>query len=226
MITLIKKYLARRKETVIPYETIRGILRTGDLINCRPAGIIWSLVGHTAKVYRCPLTGQLYVYESTQTKREGGESGVQLRPLREWVDKYNGRIYIRHSRFEGFVGGKSPEKGRHRSEKLAAEHIKEHRGKSYPNLKTLSGIWRVINSAIDLPWKGRLQSLLENDDNMDNPFCTHLAIDMDRDMGRLKGGSVFVLNPAEWEPDDTCGDFMFGMFYVAGFRYAKGFRIK
>ena len=218
MIKLIKKYLAKRKETIVPYEEIRDSLRTFDIINCEPAGVLWSLVGHTAKVYKCPLTGQLYVYESTQTKREGGESGVQLRPLREWVDKYNGRIYIRHSRFEGFVGGKSPEKGRHRSEKLAAEHIKEHRGKSYPNLKTLSGFWRVINAAIDLPWKSRL----ENDDNMDNPFCTHLAMDLDRYCYLVIEG----INPAEWEPDDTRDDGILDIHCRNGVSYDPDIRIQ
>lgn len=223
MIRLIKKYLAKRKEQIIPYETIRDSLQTGDLINCEPAGIIWKLVGHTAKVYKCPLTGQLYCYESTQTKREGGESGVQLRPLREWVEQYKGTIRVRYGVYAGYVGGKSPEKRRYKAEQLAAEHIKLHRGKSYPNLKKLSGIWRVINAAIDLPWNSRLQ----NDDNMDNPFCTHLAVDMDRYMGRLSSvKDLMTLNPAEWEPDDTRDDFMFCFYYVPGFRYAKEIRIK
>lgn len=221
MIRLIKKYLAKRKEEIFLYETLRDTLQTGDLINCEPAGILWALVGHTAKVYKCPLTDQLYCYESTQTKREGGESGVQLRPLREWVEQYKGTIRIRYGVYEGNIGGKTPDKRRHVAEKKAAEHIKKHRGKSYPNLKTLSGLWRVVNAAIDLPWKSRLA----NDDNMKNPFCTHLAVDMDRHMGRLSDHFT-KLNPAEWEPDDTRDDFMFSMFYAPGFRYAKEIRIK
>ena len=224
MFTLIKKYLAKRKEEIFPYEQIRDSLQTGDLINCEPAGWIWALVGHTAKVYKCPLTGQLYCYESTQTKREGGESGVQLRPLREWVRQYNGTLRIRYGEYTGYVGGKSAGKRRHKAEQLAAEHVKKHRGKSYPNLKTLSGLWRVVNAAIDLPWKSRLA----NEDNMKNPFCTHLAVDQDRYMGRLIDyhSTDDLLNPAEWEPDDTRDDCMFSYYYAPGFSYSKEIRIK
>ena len=179
----------RRAPKIIPYDEVRDSLQTFDIINCVPRGFIMGMIGHTAMVYKCKATGQVMVYESTQTGRGDGKSGVQLRPMREWVDNYKGKIYISQTEIIGDIL-------RCIAEIKCDEHIRKFRGTAYPNLKKAKGLWFTINAAVDLP----IDTGLENPDVDFWMFCTHLVGHVFRWCLLIKDESF---NPAELEPDDT-----------------------
>ncbi|KKN71958.1 hypothetical protein LCGC14_0416040 [marine sediment metagenome] len=198
MSKFMDKLLKRKREKIVPYEEIRDSLQTFDIINCVPSGgllgWLWALIGHTAMVYVCKATSQVMVYESTQTGRGDNKSGVQLRPMREWVENYKGKIYISQTEIIG-------DTLRCIAEDRCGCHIRKYRGTAYPNLKKAKGLWFVINSAIDLPF----DTGLENPDVDFWFFCTHLIGDVFR--WCLLISDAYKLNPAELEPDDTRKNF-------------------
>jgi hypothetical protein len=193
MSKFLDKLMRRKAEKITPYDEYRETAQTFDIINCVPSGgllgWLWALIGHTAMVYVCKATDQVMVYESTQTGRGDGKSGVQLRPMREWVENYKGKIYISQTEIDNF-----PQ--RVAAETRCSQHIRKYRGTAYPDLKKAKGLWFTINAAVDLPF----------DNSLENPdvdfwfFCTHLIGDVFR-WCRLTVGKRF--NPAELEPDDT-----------------------
>ena len=165
MSKFLDKLLARKAEKITPYDEIRPYLQTFDIINCVPRGFIMGLIGHTAMVYRCKATGQVMVYESTQTGRKDNKSGVQLRPMREWVDNYKGKIYISRTEIIGDVK-------RTIAEIRCDEHIKQYRGTAYPNLKKLKGLWFTANAAVDFRmtkhtfYQFNIADLMDNHDSI------------------------------------------------------------
>lgn len=211
----LHKLFKRKAEKITPYDEIRPYLQTFDIINCVPRGFFMGLVGHTAMVYRCKATGQVMVYESTQTGRGDGKPGVQLRPMREWAQNYKGKIYIRHSYIRG-----DPTSPPHRliAESKCSQHIRKHRGTAYPNLRTLSGLWFVANAAIDLWFKNRFQ----NKDRSDVMFCTQLVGHCLRYCKLIDE----TVNPAEWEPDDVRGYKYLNRYCAAGVAFGPEIRIK
>jgi len=150
-------------------------------------------IGHTATVYRCHETGQVMVYESTQMGRKDTLSGVQLRPMREWLANYPGRVYLRYVAFESGVA-------RRIAEDMCQRHIKKYRGVAYPDLKQWRWRWFLANAAIDIPGMSKLKKALENPDIDEVMFCTMLVMHLFRYCGLVNYNFV---NPAEWEPDDT-----------------------
>ncbi len=183
-----------KKEIITPYSDIRDSLKTFDIVNCiygtqKYNPIHWFLgaIGHSAQVYRCQETGQVMIYESTQTGRADKQTGVQLRPMKEWVANYPGKIYIRKTIISSDIL-------RTMAEGLLAEHIKKYRGTEYPDLTSWRWRWFLANAAIDLPWKTGLQ----NPDIDYVMFCTHLLVHAFRFCQLI---SIHV-NPAEFEPDD------------------------
>ncbi|HEG44646.1 MAG TPA: hypothetical protein ENH94_11430 [Phycisphaerales bacterium] len=122
------------KKAKFKYSEIRDRLKTFDVLCCIPPGWFMGWIGHTAGVYVCHETGQVMVYQSS-TQKYAGKSGVSLTPMAEFVDRYTragGKIRLRKCTIQG--------KGRRgRAQQEAAEHIKRHRGKPYPNLKTRTG---------------------------------------------------------------------------------------
>ena len=184
------------KEIPTKYDDIRGQLQTFDVLNCIPEGFFWSKIGHTAMVYVNKETGQVMVYESTQTGRSDKLSGVQLRPMREWLAEYPGKVYLRQMTFWA-VGIKQERACRATAEKFCARHIRKYRGTAYPDLKTRKGRWFVASSAIDLPWP--FSRWFKNKDIDYVLFCTMLLMHCLRFCSMVRGG----LNPAEYEPDDT-----------------------
>ena len=131
------------KKTITSYDHIRKTLRTFDILNCLPYVRHWwnplhwimRLIGHTAMIYVCKETGQIMVYESTQTSRSDGKSGVQLRPLREFIKQYPGRIKLRQTFISSVFRTGSSAEVRQEAERLFTVHIKKYRGTKYPNLK-------------------------------------------------------------------------------------------
>ena len=188
------------KEKIYRYESIRPNLQTFDIINCvygtqwyNPFHWFMGAIGHTATVYRCHETGQVMVYESTTMGRQDNKTGVQLRPMREWLASYPGKVYVRHVKFDSNMV-------RVIAEDMCRDHIKKYRGTNYPNLKKWWGRWFLANAAIDLPWTGKIQKALENPDIDEVMFCTMLVMHLFRYCVLVQQGLV---NPAEWEPDDT-----------------------
>jgi len=182
------------------YDDIRPSLQTFDILNCVPNNWFWGAIGHTAEVFRCKETDQVMVYESTQSERDDGKQGVQLRPMRKWLEDYPGRVNIRQVEFDVL-------QRRLAAERSCAAHIRQYRGTSYPNIKKWRGLWFVVNAAVDLPWKSRLR----NPDIDDVMFCTHLFAHNWRFCGMMHGA-----NPAEFEPDDTRYRGMFEDYIAPG----------
>lgn len=211
------------KEKIHKYKDIRESLGTFDILNCIYGTLWWNplhwfmaAIGHTAMVYVCKETGQVMVYESTQMGRSDGKSGVQLRPMKEWLDSYPGKVYLRRVSF-GPVSYAVPWDN---AKELCQAHIKKYRGTKYPNLKTWWGRWFLANAAIDLPWKNKL----ENPDIDTVFFCTHLFFHVLRWCGILKD----TVNPAEAEPDDTRqgGDAYLTAYLSEGITVGPEIRIK
>lgn len=190
------------------YDNIKGELQTFDILNCVPSHWFWGFVGHTAMVYRCRETGQLFVYESTQRGKTDSLSGVQLRPMREWLAGRD-KVFVRRVTFGQCYDTYAHDHDHDRTpiihaapvreecEALCAEHIKKNRGKAYPDLKKPRWLWFVINAAIDLPWKSRLR----NPDIDCVMFCTMLLGDCFRYCKLQYEGAM--CQPSELEPDDT-----------------------
>lgn len=183
--------MSREKEK---YDDIKDSLQTFDILNCEPKGLFWKLVGHTAMVYRCRETGQLFVYESTQRGSSDSLSGVQLRPMREWLASRD-KVFVRRVTFDYMqLPAGSPLLSRGNAELKCQQHIRQNRGKEYPDLRKPRWIWFLINAALDLPWKSRLR----NPDIDFVMFCTMLL----GDCWRFCGLSKKELLPSELEPDD------------------------
>lgn len=167
------------------YRRIRPQLQTFDILNCLHERWYWRAIGHTAMVYVCPLTGQVFVYESTQMG-QFGVKGVQLTPMGLWLPKYPGTVKLRKCYIDDSL------LCREEAEDKCGFHIFEHRGTSYPDMKQRKWRWFVINSLIDLPG-------FTNPDTMEMIFCTHLVADDYRYCGLADNNSI---NPAEQEPDN------------------------
>ena len=165
------------------YLHIRDQITSFTLVNCVPRGLFWSMIGHTAMLYKSPQTGQISVFESTT--RGKGKSGVRLTPFGQWLAEYNGKVYLRKPH--------SPEP---LPVKQLEEYIRLKRGTSYPDLSTWSGRLKLAFAAIDFNLFGR--DIFQH--KADGIFCTELVV------GCLKYCGLFnTENPAEFEPDDTRG---------------------
>jgi hypothetical protein len=56
------------------------------------------MISHVAKVveYKAFSTEpSLHIYESTSLNKWAGKSGVQINPFQEWLDNYDGSVYVR-----------------------------------------------------------------------------------------------------------------------------------
>jgi len=169
------------------YAAVRHSLNTFDIINCEHKDWFWRMIGHTATVYRDPLTGMLFVYESTTLNKWSGVSGVQLTPMRLWLRHYPGKVKVRHAVFEkGWLG-------RGERQNNARAHIEFFRGVPYPDLSDPKQLKFLLNAAIDLPL-----GIGENPDRHDIMFCTQLVVDF------WQGAEMYVgaEPPSEFEPDD------------------------
>lgn len=176
---------------VTDYREIRDEIDSFAILNCEHKRLFWRLIGHTAKIYKDPLTGSLWVYESTQMSYSG-VSGVQIHPLGEWLAHYPGRVFLRH------VKSKCPELDEvfwETAKSRFSQHIQRYRGTSYPKLDTRNGRWFLIKAAWD---SDVLKNASTNPDIDSVMFCTMLATHVDRFCFLSSG-----FNPAEMEPDDT-----------------------
>ncbi|HEG42814.1 hypothetical protein LCGC14_3090660, partial [marine sediment metagenome] len=175
----------------IKYSQIRPRLKTFDVLCCIPPGLFMGWIQHTVGVYVCAETGQISAYQST-TQKYAGKSGVSLTPMAEFVDRYiraGGRILLRKCTIKG-----SGRRGR--AQQDAAKHIKMHRGKPYPDLKTRAGRWYVVNARIDIPfWR---KNPWVNQDRTDIFFCAHLIANEFRFCQLTKG----KINAAEVDTRD------------------------
>ena len=195
----------------VKYNDVRDDLQTFDVLNCvygdewwNPVHWILGAVGHTAMVYVCKETDQIMIYESTQTGRADKLEGVQLRPMKEWLQNYRGKVYLRRTTITS-DGGHPPMFARVRAELRCGMHVQKYRGTAYPNLKKVRGLWFLANAAIDLP----VSTGLENPDIDIVMFCTHLFghvfrfCDMIKEYNsNIKHRPCKAFNPAELEPDD------------------------
>ena len=197
--------LSKEESIITPYEKVRGSLKTFDILNCvygtqpwNPLHWILGAIGHTAMVYRVKETGQLMVYESTQTGRADGLTGVQLRPLKEWLENYPGKVYLRRVTIEGNIFDPGGTATVNDAERACALHIKQHRGTEYPDLKKIKWLWFLANAVVDIPKWVPFKKYFENVPTTVKMFCTHLVGHCFKYCGLVTG----PLNAAELQPDD------------------------
>ena len=186
------------KKKIKKYKDIRNSLQTFDILNCvygtqwwNPFHWLMAAIGHTAMVYRCRETGQIMVYESTQTARKDKRKGVQLRPMKEWLENYPGKVYLRHVYISVDIASCDSRIG---AELLCKTHIRKYRGTEYPDLNTWKGRFFLANAAIDF------DGVIEDNEDVDFwMFCTMLLFDVFRWSGLMCKDVI----PSEAEPDDT-----------------------
>ena len=200
-------------ECLVRYAAVRHSLNTFDIINCEHKDWFWRLIGHTAVVYRDPVMGQLSVYESTSLNKWSGISGVQLTPMRVWLQYYPGKVFVRRVRFahgEGYFSstylGIS-----------ARGHIEKFRGVPYPDMKDKKQRQFLINSAIDLPFGIGL-----NPDRHDIMQCAQLVVDF------WEAPQLYIGEepPSEYQPDDTRPGGKFENRLAEGVSLGKEIRLK
>ena len=181
---------------VVNYLDIRHKIGTFTVINCEHRNWIWRLIGHTAVVYKCRITGQLMVLESTNKNFTTGNSGVQLTPLGLWLKNYPGKVFIR---VPEFVNKPSNTDAKWNREEKAGQFVAQHliAKTSYPDLRTWSGRFKVALSALDLKFRGKDLFTYKGDDV--GIFCTMLVVQFYIYCGLMKP----VIEAAECEPDDT-----------------------
>ncbi|MDD5328064.1 MAG: hypothetical protein PHY02_09690 [Phycisphaerae bacterium] len=193
------------------YPQIRDSLKTFDIINCEAKDIFWRLIGHTAMVYKDPLTGQVMVFESTSLNKWAGISGVQLNPMGLWLANYPGKVFIRQFTFESnFILKSGPE-----------DFIKKYRGTSYPDYSKWDGFWKLVCSALDIRIFYKDIATYQGDDK--GIFCTELVVMMLRYCGLMTNGM-----PAdEFEPDNLREGFQGNIkHYLVGCKLGNEIRIK
>lgn len=175
------------RERIIKYEDIEPNLNTGDIINCVHKDFLWALIGHSACVYRDPLTNMLFWFESTSRNNVSGISGVQMNPMGLILNNYPGKVYVRQlEKLAGFEQTGFP-----------SEFIEKYRESSYPNYRTRQGRWKLILSVLDIPLFGK--DIAEYDGTDKGIFCTELVVMFLRWLGIMYPEGLCAY---EFEPDD------------------------
>jgi hypothetical protein len=198
---------------IMPYIKAREKLVTFSIINCINRKFPYNLIGHTAIIYDDEQTGQKQVFESTTLNKFTGKSGVQMTPFGAWLAHYPGKVFARVPKFgESGVGMEMAR------DILAAEFIKDNLGTSYPDLKTMTGRFKLYMAALDFRLFGIDWFTYEGDDT--GLFCTQLVIMM------LQACKIYndETIASEFEPDDTRGneedfeDYLINMVYLPEIR--------
>jgi hypothetical protein len=134
------------------------------------------------------------ILESTTLNKFSGKSGVQMMPFGQWLAHYPGKVFARVPKF-----GDSSDGANAARDIMAADFIKEHLGTSYPDLKTMTGRFKLYMAALDFKVFGKDWFTYKGDD--EGMFCTMLVIMMLQACGIYDDQAV----PSEFEPDDTRG---------------------
>ncbi len=196
------------------YAAMRPYLNSFDIINCEHKRLFYRLIGHTAVIYKDITTGVVYCYESTTLNKFSGLSGVQLTPMRVWLQYYPGKVFVRRvivSDEDGYFEAQVDAQG------TIEQHIKKYRGTPYPDLSDRRQRNFVINAALDLPF-----DIGKNPDRDDIMFCTHLVADLWRYRGYYTGWDP----PSEYEPDDMRPRGEFEKHFVDGLTLGQEVRLK
>jgi hypothetical protein len=203
------------KQPIIPYLKARDQLPTFTTINCVQDNWFWKRIGHTAILYKDPLTGQLMIFESTTLNKFSGKSGVQLAPFGSWLAHYPGKVFARVPKFDYTEAGSMAAR-----EIMAADFIREHLGTSYPDLKTMTGRFKLYMSALDFRLFGRDWFTYKGDDT--GIFCTELVIKMLQFCGIFQACRY----AHEYQPDDTRGGVDKFESFLVNMKYEKEIRLK
>jgi hypothetical protein len=170
------------------YNEIRSQLKTLDILNFEAKDLFWRAIGHTAVVYKDPLTGMLWCFESTSRNKLSGISGVQITPLGARLDSFSGKVFVRQIHIEpDFVLKDTP-----------GNFIKKYRGTSYPDLKSRKGRLMLILSALDIYIGDENIATYKGEE--DWIFCTMLVVMLYRWCGLMDD---HYPPSREFEPDDT-----------------------
>jgi hypothetical protein len=200
-------------DIIIPYLKCRDQLPTFTIINCISKKFPYNWIGHTAILYKCTSTGQLMIFESTSLNKLSGKSGVQMMPFGARLDRYPGKVYARVPKF-----GDSSDGANVAREIMAADFIREHLGSSYPDLKTMTGRFKLYMAALDFKLFGKDWFSYKGGDK--GIFCTELVMMMLQACGLYDDDSV----PSEFKPDDLRGnetdfeDYLINMVYLPEIR--------
>lgn len=180
------------KET--KYLTVRSQLTTFTLINCEHRNWFWKLIGHNAVLYKDPMTGQLMLFESTTLNKFTGLSGVQMMPFGAWLALYPGKVFARIPVFSDSTLTASTKRM-----ETASRFIRHNLGSSYPDLKTMTGRFKLYMAALDFKLFGvDWFTYMGSDEGI---FCTMLLIMMLQKCGLFEAYAY----AKEFQPDDTRG---------------------
>lgn len=184
------------------YEQIRPTLKTFDIVNAKDRNWFWAMIGHTAAIYVDEDIAKVNILESTQ-RSKFDKSGVQLNTASEWFKRSSGRAWVRQISFADGISLAEIDLCKARGNKF----IELTRGMAYPNLKTRSGLLKVMLSAVDLynPFNGK--DIIHWNDSESGIFCTQeivawyiysgLTICQPEDL------ELALRIAVEFEPDDT-----------------------
>jgi hypothetical protein len=162
------------------------------------------MIGHTAGIYVNTDIDEVNIFESTQAGNFG-KSGVQVNTASQWFNKYPGKVYVRHLLFDNrYFDWTDYQLAQGRSNTF----IRLTRKMPYPDIKSISGRWKLILSALDLYTPGGKDLLFYKGDDQ-GVFCTMLIaawygycglLCYDSLTGHLAKALKFG---QEFEPDDT-----------------------
>ena len=169
------------REIITPYSEIREFLLTGDVILASGRSpvsqvikvVTWSDISHLATVYI--LDGNIFVWESTSLGK--GVDGVRMTLMSEWVAQYNGKVKIRHLRYD--------------RDEVFYQAYKDTR-QDFKGKKYEQNFWELAGSA--MPWK--------NKDNLTTIYCAELKSEVDMRSGVLPRHKPTYLPANEVTPAD------------------------
>jgi hypothetical protein len=161
-------------------------------------------------VFRDAGTGQISVLESTNFTWTG-ISGVQLTPMGLWLDKYNGKVWVRR-----FIPKYADDANKQIRRIALKRFIRKYRGTSYPNLGKWSGLKKLFFAWWDGIFTGK------NKDCDREIYCTECVARAFKNAGYMADDT----NPAEFIPKDIEQDN--GKFHkeLINCRLGKARRIK
>ena len=166
---------------ITPYNEIRPYLLTGDQLLCSGQSFVswlikratFSDISHVAKVF---VSGDdVFVWESTSLGK--GIDGVRMTLMSQWLAEYNGKVYLRHLRYD--------------RDEAFYEAYRTTR-EDFKNKKYERKILQLIGAA--LPWRNKA--------DLTDVFCSELTTEVDMRSGVLPRYKPHYLPANEVVPSD------------------------
>ena len=159
-----------------------------------------ATITHVAKIF---LDDDLWVYESTTMNKWCGKSGVQTNLFADWLENYNGKVYVRPVEFEDYESLSYGEK------LLFTQHRYSMFGTPYES--GVDGIVELASTALKKK-KARTAKV----------HCSETSILANQAMGIYKKN----VNPSKMPPFEFWPGGRYEKHFLKGFSAGKIIRIK